>query len=105
MIVGQDNYSGAEPNTLGIKAVDDHFHMRNWPSNPTAAPVPVYTALWKAPAAAFSARLRRRSERHHRLPVADAERLPVHRPGIRRLQPVLTDRSVRPVDAGSERSG
>ena len=54
MIVGQDNYTGAEPNTLGIKAVDDHFHMRNWPSNPTAAPVPLYTALWKAPAAAFS---------------------------------------------------
>ena len=54
MIVGQDNYTGAEPNTLGIKAVDDHFHMRNWPSNPTAVPVPVYTALWKAPAAAFS---------------------------------------------------
>ncbi|HEY3832391.1 MAG TPA: right-handed parallel beta-helix repeat-containing protein [Acidimicrobiia bacterium] len=54
MIVGQDNYSGAEPNTLGIKAVDDHYHLRNWPGNPTGAAVPVFTALWKAPASAFS---------------------------------------------------
>ncbi len=55
MIAGEDSYTGQEPSTLGIQAVHDNFHTRNWPSDPSSAAIPVYTALWKAPAASVGA--------------------------------------------------
>ncbi len=55
MIAAQDSYAGREPSSLGIAPVHDNFHRRNWPSNPAAAPVPVFTALWKAPASLYGA--------------------------------------------------